>query len=659
MADQKEDSRSWFLRIASGTVFGPVSTQGLATWAAKGQVLAGNEISLDRKQWLLAETLAELDIAWYIEDDERLLTGPFHRRVAEKIIATGAGQSGVRLVPAAEVDPGRVRRPDASRPGAASSGAQPELDLEGAAAGGSAPAEAAPAAWIEEREGLRLRLAEIETQKQNLLRAAEKETRALNRQIENARKQIAAQQVELEELRQLAAAPAETAAETVDVGEKAALEEALETARREIADRSRAAEREGDALRARIAELELQVAEAAQSAVAADALRDETRRLTASLAAEHASHEALRERLAEEQDAAAEAARLREAMGEQGAELERLRAEQEQALAARKDVEALKMRIAELVGQIAERAETAESVAMLQARGARLEEALHRAQGSYSELLAFSNNRDREHQDALQAAGEQQAAMQARLEAAESSVSSLTKQLDAATQQEPLRVRELAARLREQETLVAGVLAEGMQVAGQLLASERESFAALRDGSVARQTLLQARLAALQKQQGGETGDVFEREAKLRTDRANSARTQDTLDALQQEHARHVRQAEAREHELVNRIRALELEEERLKERVAEAEPLFQRNQHLTELLQDREQKLAQERQQRSIEQAQLDDAHQALMAQIESARQKDAHLPLAPPEDGEAGAAPPPPARDAFRAPPWMRLRK
>ncbi len=598
MADQKEDSRSWFLRIASGTVFGPVSTQGLVTWAAQGRVLAGNEVSTNRKQWCNAESLSDLDISWYIEDDERLLTGPFHRRVAEKIIASGAGQGGGRLVPAAEADPGRVRRPETSRPGAASSGvassgAQPELDLEGAASGTFAPAEAAPAAWIEEREGLRLRIAEIETQTQNLLRAAEKETRALNRQLDNARKQIAAQQAELEELRQLAAGPAEVAAETCNDGEKAALEEALETARREIADRSRAAERESDALRARIAELE------------------------------------------------------------------RLRAEQEQALAARKDVEALKVRIAELVGQIAEHDETAESVAMLQARGARLEEALRRAQGSYTELLAFSNSRDQENQEALQAAGEQQAAMQARLEAAESSVSSLTEQLDAATRQEPVRVRELAARLRDQETLVAGVLAEGMQVAGQLLASERESFAALRDGSVARQTLLQARLAALQKQQGGETGDVFEREAKLRTDRANSARTQDTLDALQQEHARHVRQAEAREHELVNRIRALELEEERLKARVAEAEPLFQRNQHLTELLQDREQKLAQERQQRSIEQAQLEDAHQALMAQIDSARQKDAHLPLAPPEDGEAGAAPPPPARDAFRAPPWMRLRK
>ena len=61
----------------------------------------------------------------------------------------------------------------------------------------------------------------------------------------------------------------------------------------------------------------------------------------------------------------------------------------------------------------------------------------------------------------------------------------------------------------------------------QLLASEREAFALLRDSSVARQTMLQARLGALKKQQGGETGDIFEREAKLRTDRANSARTQE------------------------------------------------------------------------------------------------------------------------------------
>ena len=658
MADTTSDSRNWFLRISSGTIFGPVSTQGLTTWAAQGRVLAGNEISEDRKQWQPAEGLAELDISWYIEDGEGLLDGPFHRRVAEKIIATNAGHGGGRLIPAAEADLGRVRQPAATRLGADRAGGQPELDLESAAATGAATAETAPGAWVEEREGLRLRIAELETQTQNLLRAAEKETRAQNRQLENARKQIATLQVELEELRQLAADPAAPAAEPAEVNATAALEEALETARREIGDLRQAAERESDTQQARITELEQQLAAAADAAGAVAALRADKERLAADLGAVQTAQAALRARLAELQETAAETARLRDALGGQNEELERLRAERLQGQSARKDVETLKVRIAELVGQIADHAAITESVGMLQTRCTTLEESLHQARESYAELLAFSNGRDQEHQEALQAAGTQREALQAQLEAAETAVRSLTEQLEAATRQEPARVRELAARLRDQEMLVAGVLAEGQQITGQLLASEREAFTALRDGSVARQTLLQARLAALQKLQGGETGDVFEREAKLRTDRANSARTQDTLDALQQEHARHVRQAETREHELVNRIRVLELEEERLKDRVAESEPLFQRNQRLTELLQDREQKLAQERQQRSIEQAQLEEAHQTLMAQIESARQQDERLPLTPPEGGEAGE-PPPPARESFRAPPWMRLRK
>ena len=126
MADTTSDSRNWFLRISSGTIFGPVSTQGLTTWAAQGRVLAGNEISEDRKQWQPAEGLAELDISWYIEDGEGLLDGPFHRRVAEKIIATNAGHGGGRLIPAAEADLGRVRQPAATRLGADRAGGQPD-----------------------------------------------------------------------------------------------------------------------------------------------------------------------------------------------------------------------------------------------------------------------------------------------------------------------------------------------------------------------------------------------------------------------------------------------------------------------------------------------------------------------------------------------------
>ncbi len=689
MADARSDTRNWFLRISSGTIFGPVSTQGLATWAAQGRVLAGNEISTDRKQWQSAESLPELDISWYIEDGEGVLTGPCHRSVAEKIIATGTGQGDSSIIAAEDADLSRLRKTAASRPGADDNGAaaQPELDLESADATDAATADGDQAAsWIEEREGLRLRIAELESQTQNILRAAEKETRTQNRQLENARKQIATMQAELEELRLLAGDPEAPAADSAACDEKAALEEALETARQEIADLRRTAERDSDTRQARITELEQQLAEASDSADTLEKLRAEQERLTAALAAEqsaktelgtrlaqleNADAEAarLREALAAEQSAKAEldarlaqlenadaeAARLREALDEANEELERLRDEQAQLLSARKDIEALKVRIAELVGQIAEQDATAESVEMLQTRCTTLEASLHQAQESYAELLAFSNGRDQKHLEEQQAAEAQRGALQAQLEAAEASISELRQQLEEVAQQEPARIRELNARLRDQEMLVAGVLAEGRQITEQLLSSEREAFALLRDSSVARQTMLQARLGALKKQQGGETDDVLEREAKLRSDRVNSARTQEALDALLQEHARHVRQAESRERELINRIRVLELEEERLKARVADAEPLFQRNQRLTEQLRDREQELAQERQQRSIEQAQLEEAHQTLMAHIKTARQQEENLPLGAPEGNDPGAPPP----HAFRPPPWMRLRK
>ena len=658
MADARSDTRNWFLRISSGTIFGPVSTQGLATWAAQGRVLAGNEISTDRKQWQSAESLPELDISWYIEDGEGVLTGPFHRSVAEKIIATGTGQGDSSIIAAEDADLSRLRKTAASRPGADDNGAaaQPELDLESADATDAATADGDQAAsWIEEREGLRLRIAELESQTQNILRAAEKETRTQNRQLENARKQIATMQAELEELRLLAGDPEAPAADSAAGDEKAALEEALETARQEIADLRRTAERDSDTRQARITELEQQLAEASDSADTLEKLRAEQERLTAALAAEQSAKTELGTRLAELKNADAEAARLREALDEANGELERLRDEQAQLLSARKDIEALKVRIAELVGQIAEQDATAESVEMLQTHCTTLEASLHQAQESYAELLAFSNGRDQKHLEEQQAAEAQRGALQAQLDAAQISISELRQQLEEVAQQEPARSRELNARLQDQEMLVAGVLAEGRQVTEQLLASEREAFALLRDSSVARQTMLQARLGALKKQQGGETGDIFEREAKLRTDRANSARTQEALDALQQEHARHVRQAESRERELINRIRVLELEEERLKARVADAEPLFQRNQRLTEQLRDREQELAQERQQRSIEQAQLEEAHQTLMAHIKTARQQEENLPLGAPEGNDPGAPPP----HAFRPPPWMRLRK
>ena len=376
----------------------------------------------------------ELDISWYIEDGEGVLTGPFHRSVAEKIIATGTGQGDSSIIAAEDADLSRLRKTAASRPGADDNGAaaQPELDLESADATDAATADGDQAAsWIEEREGLRLRIAELESQTQNILRAAEKETRTQNRQLENARKQIATMQAELEELRLLAGDPEAPAADSAAGDEKAALEEALETARQEIADLRRTAERYSDTRQARITELEQQLAEASDSADTLEKLRAEQERLTAALAAEQSAKTELGTRLAELKNADAEAARLREALDE-ATELERLRDEQAQLLSARKDIEALKVRIAELVGQIAEQDATAESVEMLQTHCTTLEASLHQAQELCRTAGLLQRPRP-EHLEEQQAAEAQRGA-QAQLDAAQISISELRQQLEEVAQ---------------------------------------------------------------------------------------------------------------------------------------------------------------------------------------------------------------------------------
>lgn len=654
MADGTADTRNWFLRISSGTIFGPVSTQGLITWAEQGRVQAGNAISPDRKNWQPAESLPALNITWYVEDVAGQLVGPFHKRAAEKIVAEGRATGETKLVAAADADLSRLRKPAAGKREGGPREDHLELDLDPAASNARDAAETSPAAWLEERESLRLRIAELEEQGQQVLRAAEKESKTLSRQVDAARRQITNLERALEELKLAPPDPGPKPEDDEAAAEKLALEEALEAARQAADDARQAAERETDTLNSRIFELEQQLAAAATEDDAAGALESI-----------HAEHEKQRVRMAELEQKLAEQGALREQLDQQATqlarqtdELEILRSEHDKYKTARQDVEALKVRIAELVGQMADHAADAEAIGDLGKKCAKLEESLRKGRDSYSELLEFSNSRDGALQQDMQQAEAARAELQARLDAAEASVRVQAEKLADATAQEPVRIRELSARLREKETLLAGVLAEEQRAMGQVLATERESFTTLRDSSLQRQNILQARLTAIQKLQGGETTDVYEREAKVRTDKANSAKTQDALIALQQEHARHLRQSETRERELVSRVRMLELEEERLKTRAAEAEPLYQRNQHLTELLNDREQKLAQERQQRSIEQEQLEQAHQALIAQIESRKQADNVLPLKASGPGHADA-PRLPAPQTFRVAPWMRLKK
>ncbi|MDD5705861.1 MAG: hypothetical protein PHR35_08040 [Kiritimatiellae bacterium] len=572
MADGTPDTRAWFLRIAGGTVFGPVPSKGLIVWAEQGRVAPGNEISTDREHWQPAESLPELAMNWYLEDPSGMLAGPFNRNAAEALIRDGRAAAGTKLVAAADADLSRLRRPVETRRGNGAKDNHPELDLVATARSARPKAEEAPPEWREERENLRLRIAELEEQSRQLLHAAEKETKQHARLQEACRKQIAK------------------------------LEDDLT---------SHAAELE--ALRQRLAEFEAQPGEA----------------------------ESLHKRLADAEARAADAEALRKKLAD--------------AEARAVEVESLRKRVAEAEALAAEAVDTRDRSAESAERNVALNAALDEARAAYAELLSFSNTRDAEHNAQLQAAQTDLAGVKSALESAQARITEL--EARAATPppaQDQGMMREATARLREHETLLAGLLTEESATLDQVLAAEREAFTALRESSLLRQNLLQTRLSAVRKLQGGDTADTIEREAQTRADKADSVRVRDSLEALREQHARYVRQAEERERELAGRIRLMASEEERLKARLSETDLLHQRVQDLSATLRDREQELTQERQRRSIEQEQIERAQQGLLRRIEQLESAGAKLPLEN-EGGETA----PKGRGGFRAMPWMQLKR
>ncbi len=580
MAADTSDPQSWFLRIAGGTVFGPVAIKGLIVWAEQGRVAPGNEISTDRKDWRPAESLPELEMTWYLEEPAGSLAGPFHRLAAEALIRDGRAAAGSRLVAAADADLSRLRRPAEARHANGVNDGQLELELAAEARPGGDNHEEAPPAWRDERDTLLLRIAELEEQARQLQRQSEKENRSHARQQDNWRKQAAQLERELEDLRQNAAQSA--ANDNVAPTEKAAsesaatLQEALDLSRRETADALQLAEREAGELRARIAELETQAAEAGE----------------------------------------------------------------------------LRARIAELEAQVAEAANVNAQLTEIGDHNVSLEAALGEARSAYAELLSFSNTRDAEATAQLHASGEQLTAAQAERDAALAKLSQHEAQATAA--HDPAMMREAAARVREYETLMAGLLEEESKALDQALAAEHESFARLRDGSLRLQNLLQTRLAAIRKLQGGDTADVIERQAQRRASKADSERARDSLETLRQQHTLYIRQAEERERELAGRVRLLESEADRLKSRLADSDGVHQRLQDMAATLRERELELSQERQRRSIEHEQLESAQQTLLQRLEMLESAGDKLPLS-----EQAAENSSKGRGAFRATPWMRLKR
>ena len=677
MSEEEADTRSWFLRISSGVVFGPVPTKALRLWAEQGRVQPGNEISLDRKNWIPAPSLEELDIVWYLEDNQGNLTGPFNKRAAEKLIADGRVGEGTSIVHKDDADLAHLVRPAMENRRKKPAGGAPELDF--GADDDSAMAD--ENTLRTECEGLRLRISVLEKSQKQLLAAAEKECKSHERQLEAERSKVSKLEAELEEARlaEAAARNAANAASSQQVSVNAESTAKTEAALAEANAKAEAALTEANAKHeAEIAELTTKHKdELAAAAAQAEAAREA---LAAELEAKHkdelatvtAQAEAAREALAAELETkhkdelatvTAQAEAAREALA---AELES-KHKDELAAATAQAEEAREALAAELEAKHKDELAAAEA-ALAQAEAAR---------------EALATELEAKHKDELAAAKAALAEANSKAEKAlaeatatrEAQVTELTAKLAEATNKlESLQAEysELLAFSNERDAQAETRIAELSRrpqisisdEADKVFAAEIDYLNSLFDEGQKRQKQVRERIDKLVALRSGGLADAAERQARMRAEKAAIDRNKEEINNLRLENARNLQHAEAREQELQQRIRMLEIDLSQTKESARDADELRQRIIKLTDAVNDRDQIIVRERQERATEHQQLEQAQQALLQRLESLEK-----PIGEHEKAEKRAedemptdetpVQTPPRKKLFHATPWMTFKK
>jgi hypothetical protein len=90
-------TNSWFLKIDDGSVFGPVPTADLRGWAEQGRIAPGNQLSQDKKTWIPAETLPDLQMQWMVQLRDDTLYGPLNIKALVDLVRDGTVPPGAVL----------------------------------------------------------------------------------------------------------------------------------------------------------------------------------------------------------------------------------------------------------------------------------------------------------------------------------------------------------------------------------------------------------------------------------------------------------------------------------------------------------------------------------------------------------------------------------
>jgi len=83
-----DGEKKWFLRTQDDT-FGPETRQGLVAWAEMGRIMPGQEVSPDGETWRRVEETPFLDMRYSIDIGDGNPRGPFNKKAAEALLASG------------------------------------------------------------------------------------------------------------------------------------------------------------------------------------------------------------------------------------------------------------------------------------------------------------------------------------------------------------------------------------------------------------------------------------------------------------------------------------------------------------------------------------------------------------------------------------------
>ena len=687
MANEKNDStQQWFLRIAGGSVFGPVSTKGLVVWAEQGRIVPGNEVSNNRETWLPAETVPELEMTWYVNAGAKT-EGPFNRIAAESFLKSGKAPAGAKLIAASEIDPAVLahrndpadaaeapkpapepRQPAASRQPAAKPAeakAEPDLrdrriaELEAALEKQretvtlARQAAKAQSALEDERDQLRKQMQDLQAQMENFRANAEKDAQKRERKLESLKQEMLRLQQEQEAARSrsmLELVPAEPAPDSAED-----LRQAMEELRRQADDERRALERDAGLLRARIQQLEAELALASTAAVearaaqppspdpalqqACEALRQERNEACA-------ANDTLRTRATQLDQHVAE---LASQVGQLETECRKLADEREKlqhqlgiAMSAASDAtnEAAN-------GELRRRVEQLEAVNEgLRTQLSQTDKELTAEHASMAELLASSNDRDLSSQQRIETLEHRLADLTSQLKTLGTSSERETK-LSAELATARSRIAELQGRLarlpeststRPPEALVwlRQFASDELTSLDKALHEERQSFNGFRELSTVRQEAIQGRIQAIQRLLAGDFPDA--RRAATpgqRISLLDQSRLQNEVDSMRESQLKETKQFEEREAELLRRIRLLETEESRLRSQLEATDMEGGKRLELMETVRRREQELSQERRYRDQDREQFQTAQCALLRRIEEL-ERASGLPSEPKPAGE-----------------------